>query len=327
MNWSDKKFSLNYHVDSNGNLIPLCSLLNCYDQNCYFELRKVTKFRPWIFFCDDINPYIKECGEIGIHYTGIKYQYISERTWSIENNYFDKISDIIKDNGEVMLGTAFNFVPEYCWSEEGRDHLHIGHYSYLLDEDKEYYYVADTPSVFLNIENIRTQQNPSVLYLVKSHFTDAFRQYCKVKKIWIKESLFLQNEYSYFIRNIKEMIKYYEMSEEEVIVGRAVLTYLIEKCKQKEDDIFKSLFSFHLIISRRIILKRCIQSMEKEIGDCKKILLYLNKSIEYWTIIKKFSFECLYNNQAVGMEAIPAIEALLDYEDKLMQSIEETVKF
>ena len=315
---------MNYHVDSNGNLIPLCSLLNCYDQNCYFELRKVTKFKPWIFFCDDINPCIKECGEIGIHYTGIKYQYIEERTWIIENNYFDKISDILKKYGEVMLGTAFNYVPEYCWSEEGRDHLHVGHYTYLLDEDKEHYYIADTPSVFLDIENIKTKQNPSVLCLSKGHFTDAFRQYCKVKKIWIKESLFLQDEYVYFIRNIKEIIKNYKMNEEGIVVGRAALTHLLERCQQKEDNIFKSLFSFHIIISLRLILRICIQSMGQEQVNSKKILLYLDKSIECWELVKKFSFDYLYNNQAVGIGAIPVIEVLLEYEDKLIQSLEET---
>ena len=65
-------------------------------------------------------------------------------------------------------------------------------------------------------------------------------------------------------------------NEEGIVVGRAALTHLLERCQQKEDNIFKSLFSFHLIISRRLILRRCIQSMGKEIGNCKKILLYLD---------------------------------------------------
>ena len=128
--------------------------------------------------------------------------------------------------------------------------------------------------------------------------------------------MFLQDEYVYFIRNIKEIIKNYKMNEEGIVVGRAALTHLLERCQQKEDNIFKSLFSFHLIISRRLILRRCIQSMGKEIGNCKKILLYLDKSIECWELVKKFSFDYLYNNQAVGIGAIPVIEVLLEYEDK-----------
>lgn len=37
------KFELDYHVDHNGEVIPFCSMLGCFEQICYFELRMKIK--------------------------------------------------------------------------------------------------------------------------------------------------------------------------------------------------------------------------------------------------------------------------------------------
>lgn len=149
MNWNDSKFKLSYHVDRNGNRQPFCTLLNCYEQICYFELRKVSDFNPWVFFCNDINLRITNENRILLESTDIKGQYLEEKEWVIENDHFAKTSKILKEYGGVMCHTAFNFIPDYCWYEEGREQLHLGHGMYLLDEDEENYYIADAPDVFL----------------------------------------------------------------------------------------------------------------------------------------------------------------------------------
>lgn len=325
MNWNEEKFFKDYHVNQSGNLIPLCSLLGCFDQICYFELRKTTKFNPWIFFCDDINPYIEENGNIGIRSTGIKYLYTETQDYLIEGNYFTRISEIIGESGEVILCTAFNYVPEYCWCEEGRDSLHIDHYSYLLAEDAENYFIADSPMVFLNIEKIRAPQNPSIVIIPKEHFAEAFDQYCLIKKIRIKESISQQEEYFFLIKNLKEMIQYYKSDEVGTIIGRMALLYLLEKCEQNDDAIFKNLFKFHLIISRRLILKRCLLICSKKLGDCRNVFTLLDRTINSWTTIKQLSLECLYYGKDVSERAKPVVEDLLEQEDRLMQSITQLV--
>lgn len=321
MNWNEEKFCKNYHVNKSGNLIPLCSLLSCFEQICYFELRKATKFNPWFFFCDDINPCIKENGEIGVWSTGIKYLYIDTRDYLIKGNCFARISEIISQNGEVILCTAFNYVPEYCWCEEGRDSSHTSHYSYLLAEDAENYFIADSPMVFLNVEKIQAPQNPSIVIIPKGHFVEAFEQYCLIKKVRIKGSISQQEEYFFLIRNLREMIKYYKTGEEGTIAGRMALLYLLEKCEQNTDSMFKNLFGFHLIISRRLILKRCLLICSKKLGDCRDVLTLLDRTINSWTTIKQLSLECLYYEQHVSERAKPVVKVLLEREDRLMQSI------
>lgn len=324
MNWDDAKFKLSYHVDRNGDKQSFCTLLSCYEQICYFELRKVSNFNPWVFFCDDINLCITNENNISLESTYIKEQFVEEKEWIIENNHFAEISKILKEHGEVMCCTAFNFIPDYCWCEEGREQLHLGHGAYLLDEDEKNYYIADAPEVFLGIEKIK-MKNPSIVMIPKEHFAEAFKQYCEIWKIIIKSDISLQKERFFLEQNLRKIIEHYKESGEGTVMGKAALFYLIEKCRQKEDVIFKDFFCFHLIVSRRLILQRCLQIFLRETECYKEIILYLSKCIEKWRMIKDFSFDYLYYGQPVGMKGEPVLESIVEYEDKLIQSIKRAL--
>lgn len=325
MNWDNAKFKLSYHVDKNGNKQPFCTLLSCYEQICYFELRKLTNFNPWVFFCDDINLCITNENTVFLESTEIKDQFVEEKEWVIENNHFAEISKILKKHGEVMYRTAFNFIPDYCWCEEGREQLHLGHGAYLLDEDEENYYIADAPEVFLDIENIRMKQNPSIVIIPKEHFAEAFKQYCKIRKIKIKSDISLQKERFFLEENLRKIVEHYEGNGEGTVMGRTALLYLIDKCRQKEDSIFKDFFCFHLIVSRRLILQRCLQNFLKETEYYKEIIIYLDKCIEKWRMIKDFSFDYLYYGQPVGVKGRPVLESIVEYEDRLIHGIKQVL--
>lgn len=323
MNWNDVKFKLSYHVDRNGNKHPFCTLLNCYEQICYFELRKVTNFSPWVFFCNDINLCITNENNIFLGATNIYDRYVEEKEWVIKNNHFGQISKIMKEHGEVMYCTAFNFIPDYCWYEEGREQLHLGHGAYILDEDGKNYYIVDAPEVFLGIEKIRMEQNPSIVIIPKDHFSEAFKQYCKIKKIGIKSEISLQKEYAFLEQNLRKIVEHFEGNEEDTIMGKAALIYLLEKCRNREDSIFKEFFCFHLIVSRRLILKRCLQNFLKYMDHYEQIIVVLDKCIENWCKIKDYSFDYLYYGQPAGIKAESVLESLVLYEDKLMKYINQ----
>lgn len=46
-----------------------------------------------------------------------------------------------------MLRTAFNYVPDYAWWNEGKEFLHTEHVTYVVEADQEFYYIADSPAL------------------------------------------------------------------------------------------------------------------------------------------------------------------------------------
>lgn len=110
------------------------------------------------------------------------------------------------------------------------------------------------------------------------------------------------------------MIEHYEGDGEGKVTGRVALLNLIKKCSQKEDYIFRKFFCFHLIVSRKLILKRCLQNYLKETKHYKEIITYLDKCIEKWCIIKDLSFDYLYYGHPIGMKGKPVLESIVEYE-------------
>lgn len=57
----------------------------------------------------------------------------------ITENYFEKIDELIKEKGAIALRTAFNYVSDFVWAENGKDYLHTQHLTYVISEDQENY--------------------------------------------------------------------------------------------------------------------------------------------------------------------------------------------
>ncbi len=327
MNKTEKgnKFELDYHIDHNGEVMPFCSMLGCFEQICYFELRKVSDVNPWIYFCDNLNLGI-ENGNAHVMTTEVRDRYQKAERWVIEENHFEKISSLIAQEGEVALRTAFNYVPNYTWSEEGKEGLHTAHMTYVIGEDADGYYIVDSPTNFLNIETIRHKDNPSIVKIPKQNFAEAFEKYCEICKVRFSNLYEAEGEVDYLKEILKETVEWYYMEPEgDTVVGRKALLYMLEQCDAGGVDLFLPFFMYYLMVSRRLLLKRGMNLCSSRIENRGGAMEYLDRSIGYWTEIKELSFAHLYDHKKVEGEVRGLMGPLMENEDRLMESLEKII--
>ncbi len=318
----EEKYQLDYHVNHYEKMVPICNLLDCFEQICYFEFRKISDFNPWVYFCDDINLQIAN-DDLYIMKTDVKNQYQDFKEWTVKCDYHKNIAELLHTEGSLILQTAFNYVPDYAWWEDGKEGLHIQHLTYLLGEDLEGYYIADSPYVFLNIENIKQKFNPSIVKVPKEHFDEAFNHYCKVSIVRYHDIPTTQEEqFWYFYKILAGIVKDYYFEHPDFKVGRNALLYMAKQCALRKENLFIPFFIYHLAVSKRILLKRCLGIYKRCIRNYHEIMIYLDKSIEYMKRIKDLSFEHLYYNKMVSSSVEKELDTLIQNEDILIETIQ-----
>lgn len=323
----EEKYQLDYHVDHNEKIIPLCNLLDCFEQICYFEFRKISDFNPWVYFCDDINSQIAN-DDLYIMKTDVKTHYQDFKEWTIKGNHHEKITELLHDEGSLILQTAFNYVPDYAWWTEGKETLHLQHLTYLLGEDIESYYIADSPYVFLNIEKIKQKFNPSIVKIPKEHFDEAFKRYCKVSVVRFHDIPMTQDgRLLYFQKILAGVVKDYYFESPDFKVGRNALLYMADQCALGKEQLFVPFFIYHLAVSKRIMLKRCLGIYKDSLRNYFEIVSYLDKSIEYMKKIKDLSYEHLYYSKLVSSSVGKELDTLVKNEDMLIKTIQSDLLF
>lgn len=324
MNGQDK-YQANYHVYRNGKFDPFCYLLNCYDQVCYFQFRKVSNFSRWIYFCDDINLEIK-VDNIFVSRSLVNKEYQKVGKWTIKENHFEKIHELLKEKDTLMLRTAFNYVPNYVWWKEGQDHIHSSHLTYVIGEDNDVYYVVDSPWVFLDVKTIRMENNPSIVKILKGNFNKAFQECCEVFTIELENLPTKKSEEFPFLKRILEkIVQNYFSQNDTSIMGRKAIQYLAEKCSLREEKIFDASFMYHLLVARRLLLKRGIEICSGYINNYDTLMNYLDRSIEYWTQLKKLSDDHLYKGADVFLLTDQNLTSLVANEEKLIECLDKCI--
>lgn len=314
------KYELNYHVNANGESEPFCSMLNCYDQICYFEFRRVSNFNCWVYFCDDINLKIDYDDNVFNMRSGVNLEYQNIEKFIIKEDHLNKVDKFIEENDAVMLCTAFNYVPDYVWWDKGKGYLHIGHLTYIIGEDQEGYYIADSPWVFKNVESIRQTFNASLVKIPKVHFAEAFLKYCEVCVIRFENLPTEKNEEPEFVKRVLEKtVQHYYSNNDDIFMGRKAILRMIEKCYLQQEKIFEASFIYHIAVSRRLLLKRDFGRCFKHIKEYEKIMEHLNKSIEYWSQIRDLAGDHLYKSLKVSPTVEPILHKLIANEDFLMR--------
>lgn len=314
------KFKVNYHVNAKGLFEPFCSLLDCYDQICYFEFRKVSDLSRWIYFCDDISLEIDKCGNISVMRTMVNTKYQKKEEYVITDNHFQKIGEFIKNKGAIALCTAFNYVNDFVWSGKGKDYLHTQHLTYIISEDQDCYYVVDSPWNLKNYENIRLETNYSIVKIKKEQFREAFEYYCKVLIIRFENLPSTKNEEEIFLNDVlNSIVAIYFSKSKKLIQGRQAILNMHHKCDLGDEKIFESSFIFHIMVSRRLLLRRGLNQCCSSIRNYKEIVHFLDESIAYWKQIKDLSDDCLYRGKKVCDLAKCILPSLLVNEDKLMR--------
>lgn len=322
----EHKYQENYHVYRNGKMDPFCYLLNCYDQICYFRFRKVSHFNRWIYFCDDINLEIK-ADSIFVGKTMVNKEYQKVEKWNITEKHFKRIHELLKEKDTLMLRTAFNYVPNYAWWDEGQDHLHTSHLTYVIGEDDDVYYVVDSPWVFLDIKTIRMEGNPSIVKIVKGNFNEAFQKSCEAFAIEFENLPDKKSEEFPFLKRVLEkIVQNYYFDKNTVITGRNAIGYLAEKCSLQEEKIFDASFMYHLMVARRLLLKRGISICSRYINNYDTLVDCLDKSIEYWTQFKSLSDEHLYKGVDVYSAVDQNLKALIINENKLIECLDKCIR-
>lgn len=316
------KFQVNYHVNQKGLFEPFCSLLDCYDQICYFEFRKVSDFNRWIYFCDDINLQIDRYGNVSVMKTMVNRRYQRIEEYILTENYFEKIDELLKDRGEIALCTAFNFVSDFVWSEKGKDYLHTQHLTYIISEDQNDYYIVDSPWNLKNYETIRLRDNYSIVKIPKEHFKEAFGQYCRVLVIRFEDLPSKKYEEYAFLKSVLDvMISNYYSESQDAFQGRQAVMHMLQKCDLCDEKIFEASFIFHIMVSRRLLLERGLRRCSSNIRNYKDIAEFLNKSIAHWKKIKALSDDHLYGGKQVCDAAKYVIPSLIEDEDILMKGL------
>lgn len=316
------KLELDYHVNQKGESDPFCDLLTCYDQICYFEFRKVSDFNRWIHFCDDINLKIDDRDQVSVMRTMVNREYQRLERYEVKENYFCRIDQLISEHGAVMLGTAFNYAPDFVWWDEGKGQLHTEHMTYVIDADQEFYYIVDSPWVFIHFEQIRMETNPSIAKVRKERFAKAFEKCCKVY-VFRFENLPVKREEEAVLleKNIRIMIQNYAADLEDAHAGRRAYEYMKEKCALDQQSIFADSFPYHIMASRRLLLKRALQRWKDEVRNYSSIMKYLDQSIEHWRKMRLISSDYQYLKMEPSRRAGELLPLVIENEELLVQAL------
>lgn len=323
----DNKYKLHYHVNQDGSAEVLCELLDCFEQPCYFQYKKVSDGNPWIFFCGNINLIFCLRNEmtLGTIVSKTREQYSKIQTVSISSNCYAEITKLLKKYGEIILTTAFNYVNDYVWyKDEGKLGMHTQHCTYLLGENEKDYFIVDNPYVLLNSEKISLRNNNSIFVIPKSNFQEAFEKCCIVTTLkYHNLPNTKESELAYFINICKEIVKDYEgeNSVESVIFGRQALSFLKNELEKGNEKLIDDFYVFHMVMARRIIFKRCINILKVHIFNSNQINKYLRYSIELWKMMKELAFKHHYYNESVHISAANKVGEIIKVEDALIDTI------
>ncbi len=323
----ENKYKAHYHMNEDGSAEVLCELLDCFEQPCYFQYKKVSDRNPWIFFCGNINLTfcVRDKITLGTVICKTRGQYGNIHTISFTNEYYKNISNLLNVYGEVILTTAFNYVNDYVWfKDEGKNGIHTQHCTYLLGENDKDYYIADNPYVLLEPAKIELESNNSVFVIPKSHFQEAFEKCCIVTTLKYQNlPKTKESELAYFMAICKEIgTDYIEKdSVKGVFLGRQALLLLKSELENGNEHMMDDFFVYHIVIARRIVFKRCINLFKEYIFESSHVSSLLKQSIEQWKIIKELAFEYHYHNKKVCLSAAKKMKEIIEIEDALINEI------
>lgn len=127
--------------------------------------------------------------------------------------------------------------------------------------------------------------------------------------------------FPYFQKILAEIVSNYYSEHPDFKVGRNALLYMADQCALGQEDLFVPFFIYHLAVSKRILLKRCLGICRDHISDYLETVSYLDKSIEYMKRIKDLSFAHLYDGKMVSSSVGRELDILIENEDMLIKAI------
>ena len=245
----------------------------------------------------------------------------------IKNNWFREISRLVAANGAVAIRTSFNCVREYSWWGDERVG---GHIAYIIGEDVLNYHVVDNPYNLTNLDEIRMKSNPSIVLIPKSHFQKAFENKCRVVLVTFHDVPVSEGNYFSYIKGIIEKmtkIYYKKLYGCGFYVGKDALLHMLQDCEKRYEKMFDSFYNYERAVSRRLILKRCLNICASNVKNRMEIMKYLNQSIKCWSTLKTMSDEWFFYRKEVTCRAEPEIRKVIEIEEKLMEQLESVATY
>lgn len=297
------KLSKKYYLESDDSINLIYNACSCFEQFEYLVLKNYD-INPCFVFCNDIIP--KYIQMVNQHIICRNFFNINEGLFTnsvieiVNNDYFNIIKKLIDNNNLVAFSTKFNMLPPYGWYKGEDDHSF--HTAIIIDYDEDNYYFLDAPSVLEPKRTVKHFKNKEISLINQKILHEAFNYICKLSTLNINIDN-LNN-----LKSTKEILKniesnYYNSSTEYytdkiIFYGKSALNKMYESITSPDfkflrQTIFNNHWDLHLILSRHIILKVCIEEDPDFINSLqnKKILFELNKCIELWEELKSVVFK------------------------------------
>ena len=247
--------------------------------------------------------------------TFIKNNYIEAEYHNITADHFHTISIYVQQKKSFLLKTAFDCIPDFIWYKKNNSHTIIPythHYTYLIGEHDNYYLLVDRPEYLIDINQNRCKNNKGILQIPKKHFSNALNKYCQIKSLHFNNlPECKEDEINFLYENYQKQNS-----------GKKALDYFKNAMNIQEYTVLSNFDGYHMLLSRRVILKKCIYNFKNEIKNSTKLLNYLDMSIIYFRQIKDLSKNYIYHKRIPSLDANRLIEILIDNEEKIMECIQ-----
>lgn len=292
-------FNKRYFLDENNKPDELCASLNCWEQYLYFALKDYN-INCKLVFCEDINICYSILQDTIMRNNVFPDSNLYDiQRWENPDNPAQVIEKIINDNKIAICIIGFNLLEPYIWFDNNIYKLHTDHNMGIIGFDEQYYYFIDSPLLIIRDWEGVYRENPCIFKIEKQKFLYVCKFYCEISEISIREEAIKT------IKSLDEVIKAivnnYYVSDiiDNHYIGKKALEVFKESIINKDSinsDFFKDQFLCHLIYSRHLILKRCL---EEDISYSKKhnfkiILDSLDKVTEQWFCFTNLILKNMY---------------------------------
>lgn len=309
-----------YHLDQFNDVDELCVSLDCWEQQLYFNLKEYN-INCKLFFCNDINiRFFKESNFVERNYIYPNNTIFCVREWE----YSKDTSEIIKqelDNDKILsICTSFNLLEPYIWYNNNLTNPHINHFMTLVGYDEKNYYFSESPLLINKNWKNKWEENKCIYEIRKDKLLQVCSLYSKICAIDVFE------EKAHCLRDLHEtiqnIISNYNNCNVNIYLGKKALQeFQTVLTKGESVEFLKDHFPCHLIASRHLILKWCLEedciymkcSLIGSVLDC------LDKAIQLWSKLCKLILLNTYNPQDKFIDkVIEYLQKIMEIEDQFI---------
>ncbi len=248
----------------------------------------------------------------------------SIRKYDKPNKPDEIINKILLENKIAVVKPYFNLLEPYCWYNGDIEKKYIQHNLGIVGQDEDDYFFIDSPSVFRKGKIRPYDQKRNIYRMNKEYFLRICREFCEIRDISvIEKNLKYINKLSQIIKII--INNYHTETEKETrYIGRKALILLMEMLQKKEEEqcsFFIHHFEAHMVYSKHLILRWCMEEDKEHYFESIKVLDILISNLRKFVVLIAESGDktLFYYRQKI----IELINEWLNLEDRLILTLEK----